>query len=113
MLSLHYSAAQQQRNHTKKELQDFVRNNGADLFEDKELVVPGWKGQPKGLLQVLRERGLIDTLLLAQFTVDGRKILSQVTSTYIPPFATFSPIARTFRKKKRRLSTWVLSLASE
>ena len=55
----------------RRNLQDFVRNNGADLFEDKKLVVPGWEGQPKGLMQVLRERGLIDTLLIAQFTVEG------------------------------------------
>ena len=66
---------QQQRNHTKKELQDFARNNGVDLFEDKELVVPGWEGQPKGLMQVLWERGLIDTASLAQYTVDGKKNL--------------------------------------
>ncbi len=54
---------QQQRNHTKKELQDFARKNGVDRFENKELVVPGWEGQPKGLMQVLRERGLIDIVV--------------------------------------------------
>jgi hypothetical protein len=60
----------------QRELQHFARNNGeVDLFEDKELVVPGWEGQPKGQMQVLWERGLIDTSLLAQYTVDGKKNL--------------------------------------
>jgi len=51
---------QPQRNHSKKELQEFARTNGVALFEDKEIVNPGWEGQPKGLLQVLWERGHIE-----------------------------------------------------
>ena len=64
---------QQNRNHTKKELQEFARNKSVDLLEDREVVVHGWEGQPKGLMQVLWERGLIDTSSLEQYTLDGRK----------------------------------------
>lgn len=64
---------QQQRNHTKKELQEFATKNSVDLYEDKELINQGWEGRPKGLMQVLWERGLIDTSSLEQYTLEGRK----------------------------------------
>lgn len=48
---------QQQQSYSKKELQEYARSNNVDLFEQRETVVPGWQGQPKGLLQVLWERG--------------------------------------------------------
>ncbi|KAI2492111.1 hypothetical protein MHU86_22447 [Fragilaria crotonensis] len=50
-------ALQQQRGFTKKELQVFATNNNIELSDRKEIVAPGWVGQPKGLLQVLSERG--------------------------------------------------------
>jgi hypothetical protein len=55
---------QQQRGYTKKELQDFARINQIELCDQKEIIVPGWEGKPKGLLQVLGERGLIDRATL-------------------------------------------------
>jgi hypothetical protein len=64
---------QQQRGYTKKELQDFARNNGIDVVDVKEQIAPGWEGKPKGLLQVLGERGLIDRASLEQYTLEGRK----------------------------------------
>ena len=64
---------QQQRNSTKTEQIDFAKNNGADIHEDRELVIPGWQGQPKGLTQVLWERGLIDESALEKHIRDGRK----------------------------------------
>jgi hypothetical protein len=64
---------QQQRSYTKKELQEFARSNNVDLFEHRETVVPGWRGQPKGLLQVLWERGLIEESSLEKYTLDGQK----------------------------------------
>jgi hypothetical protein len=56
---------QQQRNYTKIELIDFAKNNNVDLHEDRELVIPGWQGQPKGLKQVLPA--------LEKYTLYGRK----------------------------------------
>jgi hypothetical protein len=64
---------QQQRSYTKKELQEFARIRGIDLFEEKEQIIVGWQGQPKGLLQVLWERGLILEHSLEKYTLDGRK----------------------------------------
>ncbi len=64
---------QQQRGYTKKELQDFARHNGIDLYKRKEKIAPGWEGQSKGLLQILWERGLIEHELLDKYTLDGRK----------------------------------------
>jgi hypothetical protein len=48
-----------QRNFTRKELQAFANRNGIDVFEDKLQIIRGWEGQPKGLLQVLWERGFV------------------------------------------------------
>ena len=59
---------------TQKELQDFARNNQIDLYDCKEVIAPGWdEGKPKGLLQVLGERGLIERAALERYTLDGRK----------------------------------------
>ncbi|KAI2495738.1 hypothetical protein MHU86_18762 [Fragilaria crotonensis] len=64
---------QQQRGYSKKELQDFARNNQIELHDRKEQVTPGWEGKPKGLLQVLGERGLIERASLEKYTLEGRK----------------------------------------
>ena len=55
----------------KKELQDFARNNQIDLCDCKEVIAPGWEGKPKGLLQVLGERELIERAALERYTLDG------------------------------------------
>ena len=57
----------------KKEIQDFARNNNIGLSDCREQIAPGWEGQPKGLLQVLGERGLIERDSLDKYTLDGRK----------------------------------------
>jgi len=64
---------QANRSYSKKELQDFATTRGISLFENKEQIVPGWEGQPKGLLQVLGERGLIQRDQLEKYTLDGKK----------------------------------------
>ena len=63
----------EKRGYTRKELQTFALRHGIDLFEDKERIIGGWQGQPKGLLQVLWERGLITEASMEKYTVDGRK----------------------------------------
>jgi hypothetical protein len=60
------------RGYTRKELQAFAIRQGVDIFMDKERVICGWQGKPKGLLQVLWERGLISEELLGNYTLDGR-----------------------------------------
>ena len=58
---------------THERLQEFATNSGVDLYVDKEDGSQGWEGAQKGLLQVLRERGLIDPENVSSYTVDGRK----------------------------------------
>jgi hypothetical protein len=62
------------RNHSKKELQEFATNNGVDLDVNKDTIEQGWEGQAKGLLQVLWERGFIDEKKpVSGYTKQGRK----------------------------------------
>ena len=61
-------------NHSRKQLQEFATNNGISLRVNKEEVIQGWEGKPKGLLQVLWERGFIDESKSVNcYTIDGRK----------------------------------------
>jgi hypothetical protein len=65
---------QQQQGFTKKELQDFARNNCIEPHDqNKEQIALGWEGQPKGLLQVLAEQGLIEREPLEKYTLEGQK----------------------------------------
>ena len=50
-----------------------ARIRGIGLFEDKEQIIPGWQGQPKGLLQALWGRGMIGKQMLDKYTLDGCK----------------------------------------
>jgi hypothetical protein len=64
----------EKRVYTRKELQTFARLHGVNSFEEKQGVIGGWEGKPKGLLQVLWERGMIlEEFLLDKYTLDGRK----------------------------------------
>jgi hypothetical protein len=76
---------QRKTNHTMKELQDFATTNGIPLHVNNPEVTQGWEGKPKGLLQVLWERGFIDESKPVNcYTVDGRKvpITGEIDSTY-------------------------------
>jgi hypothetical protein len=61
------------RSLTLKELVDLAEANEIELKESLDKVHQGWLGQPKGLLQVARERGLIDPDKLSFYTLTGRK----------------------------------------
>jgi hypothetical protein len=65
---------QKDKNYSIKDLQEFARINSIDLYVDKAEIIQGWEGQPKGLLQVLWERGFIDPKLSVNcYTLDGKK----------------------------------------
>ncbi len=66
-------ALQQQQGFTNKELQVFATNNNIKLLDQKATVAPEWVGQPKGHLQVLSERGLIERGSFEKYTLDRRK----------------------------------------
>jgi hypothetical protein len=51
----------------KKDLQQMAIRNGVDLKVEFEVTKPGWMNQPKGLQQVLWERGWIDESNLVSY----------------------------------------------
>jgi hypothetical protein len=65
---------QQQCGYTRKDLQELARNNGIEITEQREVINPGWKDKPKGVLQVLWERGLIKSAELDKYTIDGQNM---------------------------------------
>ncbi|KAI2513790.1 hypothetical protein MHU86_573 [Fragilaria crotonensis] len=58
----------------KKELVVLCVNNGIPINRgDVPKIKEGWVGKAKGLLQILWERGFIDTSKLSSYTLTGRK----------------------------------------
>jgi hypothetical protein len=56
------------------EFQKTAENEGIPLEKTtKNAEEECWPGKPKGLLQVLRERGFIDTSKLNKYTIEGKK----------------------------------------
>ena len=53
------------------ELRDFASRNGIATMVSEERVEQGWLGAPKGLKQILWERGLLDPTI--KYTIQGRK----------------------------------------
>ena len=58
------------RQYRLKELQEMARSKDIDITTNVTQEKKGWQGQPKGLLQVLWERGWIDTGNLDKYTVN-------------------------------------------
>jgi len=56
-----------------KNLQRLCRNAGINLVEMTPKIQQGWEDQPKGMLQILWERGWINEQNLASYTVSGKK----------------------------------------
>jgi hypothetical protein len=56
---------QRGKHHCKLELQCFAEKNSLPLCTSRSAVKYGWLGKPKGLPQVLWERGLIDATKLS------------------------------------------------
>jgi hypothetical protein len=59
------ASLQRGKQHSKLELQCFAAKNSLPLRISRPAVKYGWLGMPKGLLQVLWERGLIDATKLS------------------------------------------------
>jgi hypothetical protein len=58
------------------DLQRAATNHGLPIEEISQKVLEGWEGKPKGLLQVLWERGWVDNSngrALNYYTISGRK----------------------------------------
>jgi len=50
-----------------------AQQHGLLLAENKPIIQEGWVGKPKGILQILHERGLIVGSNYKTMTLDGRK----------------------------------------
>ena len=57
----------------KQELIALCNNNDITITHKVTKIKEGWVGKPKGLLQVLWERGFIDTTKLSSYTLTGKK----------------------------------------
>lgn len=55
------------------ELEALCRERNIPLTADEPKVIQGWLGKPKGMLQILYERGHIDTKSIKSYTKTGRK----------------------------------------
>jgi hypothetical protein len=62
-----------QRQYRLAELREFARIHNIDPKITKTREKKGWEGQPKGLLQVLWERGWIDHDHYDRYTMDPAK----------------------------------------
>jgi len=61
------------RGHCSKiEMERLAGEYGIALTEEVELVEEGWLGKPKGLLQVLWERGWIDEQKVSEYSLKGK-----------------------------------------
>jgi hypothetical protein len=59
---------------TKDELQILCKNKDVPIQEELDEVVEGWENRPKGMLQIVWERGFIDPEKRKEdYTVDGKK----------------------------------------
>ena len=58
---------------TAKKLQELCSEKGLPIEVEEQKITEGWMDKPKGMLQMLWERGFIDVTKLQQYTVDGKK----------------------------------------
>ena len=57
---------------SKEELDELAKKFDIELTYDLEVVEEGWLGNPKGLLQVLWEKGWIDENNVSKYTLKGK-----------------------------------------
>jgi hypothetical protein len=58
----------------KDDLQVLCKNKDIPIEEEIDEVIEGWEGKPKGMLQILWERGFIDPAKKKEdYTMDGKK----------------------------------------
>ena len=58
----------------KDDLQVLCKNKDIPIEEEIDEIIEGWEGKPKGMLQILWERGFIDPAKKKEdYTIDGKK----------------------------------------
>lgn len=58
---------------TLADIRALCRARNIDTAESRPVIKEGWMGKPKGILQILIERGLINKTNLSAYTLDGKK----------------------------------------
>jgi len=66
----HLNILSHRRNYRLTELQEFARTHGIEAKTVRTREKKGWENQPKGLMQVLWERGWIDESQLDKYTME-------------------------------------------
>ncbi|KAG7345273.1 hypothetical protein IV203_032804 [Nitzschia inconspicua] len=61
------------RGYTVKEMQKLAGDHGIAISKSEQKKITGWVGEPKGLLQVARERGLIDHINHHLYSANPKK----------------------------------------
>ena len=56
-----------------KKIQEIARNSDVPIDHDKPIIEEGWVGKPKGMMQLLYERGFLDSTKLDSYTLNGKK----------------------------------------
>jgi hypothetical protein len=78
------------RGYTKKDLDEIAVSRGVPLQREIDLLDEGWEGKPKGALQVLFERGLIDsTKPLSTYSLAGKASWKDDNGDLLPQYAPF------------------------
>jgi len=74
---------------TKEKLEDLAKEYNVELTSEVELVEEGWVNRPKGLLQVLWERGWIDETKLSEYTLKGKANQMDGDQNILPEYRRF------------------------
>jgi hypothetical protein len=62
------------KHYTKEELEALAKHHKLTLLREVDKKEEGWHGKPKGILQILFERGHInEEISLSEYTLDGKK----------------------------------------
>ena len=78
------------RGHVKKEeLERLAGEHGVELTSEVEVIEEGWCGKPKGLLQVLWERGWIDEKNVSEYSLKGKEYQKDSDSKILPEHRRF------------------------
>jgi hypothetical protein len=62
------------KHYNKDEIKELANGFGIEIFHEVDDVIEGWVGKPKGVLQILYERGYIDPNRdLKEYSLDGKE----------------------------------------
>ena len=75
-----------QRRYFKKELHEIVKSYNISIEIEEDVIKEGWLGAPKGMLQLLYERKMIDVHNLNLYSLSGKKNQKDIAGNVLPQF---------------------------